>query len=258
MHNKEVTMRVPAVLALMLALTVSGCSDNGKQEQAEPQAKVEAVEQVPDPAATVESPDPGELPVPAPETMAQRGEMPAEPEIQMMPIVAGRGITVHLDSELSTETHRAGHKFTATMREPLAMKTGQALPAGCVLEGEVLLSKRAARVGGKAEMTLEFKQLTTPDGKTYRMFTEPLVLEGESTARGDVEKVVGGAVGGAIIGGVLGGRDGAVKGGAAGGAAGGVWAVATRGNDIVLDAGQGIETTLARDLRVPVTVHAGQ
>lgn len=240
-------MRSLMILALLFVLAVAGCSDDGGEKQAEPAEKADAEET----ASSAEM---------VAETQEREADpaQPADPEVRMMPIVKGAGLVVHLDSELSTETHRAGHKFTATMREPLMMKTGQALPAGCSLEGEVVLSKRAARVGGKAEMTLEFRQLTTPEGRTYRIFTEPLLLEGESTARGDVEKVVGGAVGGAIIGGVLGGRDGAVKGGAAGGAAGGVWAVATRGNDIVLEAGQGVEATLARDLRVPVTIGQGQ
>ncbi len=248
-------MRSLMILVLFFALALAGCADDDAQKQAEPAGRAEA-EGTPPPAEAVEEGQEPEADLSQP-ARAEREEMPAEPEVRMMPIVKGVGLTAHLDSELSTETHKAGHKFTATMREPLMMKTGQALPAGCVLEGEVVLSKPAARVGGKAEMTLEFGQLTTPDGRSYRIFTEPLVLEGESTARGDVEKVVGSAVGGAVIGGVLGGRDGAVKGGAAGGAAGGAWAVATRGNDIVLEAGQGIEATLARDLRVPVTVGGG-
>ncbi len=253
-------MRILIILALLLVLAVAGCSDDGGERQAEPAEKADAEETSPPAELEAEETSrPAELEAdPTPPARAEHEEKTADPEVRMMPIVKGVGLVVHLDSELSTETHRAGHKFTATMREPLMMKTGQALPAGCSLEGEVVLSKRAARVGGKAEMTLEFRQLTTPEGRTYRIFTEPLVLEGESTARGDVEKVVGGTVGGAIIGGVLGGRDGAVKGGAAGGAAGGVWAVATRGNDIVLEAGQGVEATLARDLRVPVTIGQGQ
>ena len=83
-------------------------------------------------------------------------------------------------------------------------------------------------------------------------------MEGKSTTSGDVQKVLGGAVGGAIVGGILGGKEGAVKGGATGGAAGAVWAVATRGNDIVLDAGSAVQVTLSREVRVPVSMMENQ
>lgn len=255
-------MRHLIFLLLVLTVAMAGCSgDSNRQSDSQGQAAVE--EQAPaegsSPAEVQEdqggqqaAPPAEENPAPTHEERTE--EKAPEPDVQMMPIVKGRGLTAYLDSALSTETDKAGRKFTATMKEPVNMKMGQALPAGCTLHGEVVLAERAARMGGKAKMTLEFNQLITPEGKTYRIFTEPLILEGEASAQGDVEKVVGGAVGGAIIGGILGGKDGAVKGGAAGGAAGGVWAVATRGKDIVLEEGQGIEVTLARDLRVPVTM----
>ena len=101
---------------------------------------------------------------------------------------------------------------------------------------------------------MEYRELVTPDGKSYALFTEPLILEGKGTATGDIEKTVGGAVGGAIIGGILGGKKGALQGGAAGGAAGAAWAVATRGNDIVVDPGQVLAVTLTRALHVTATV----
>jgi hypothetical protein len=123
------------------------------------------------------------------------------------------------------------------------------------IRGEVTQSQRAGRVGGKADLTLEYRELVTPDGKSYPLFTQPLILEGKGTAKGDIEKTVGGAVGGALLGGILGGKKGAVEGGAAGGAAGAVWAVATRGNDVVVDPGQVLQVTLTRALHVTATMH---
>jgi hypothetical protein len=178
---------------------------------------------------------------------------------KLMTLVPGYEFQVALDETVSTETHAAGRAFQARLLKPAVLKTvGPVIPAGSSVRGEVTYSKRAARAGGKAQLTLEFRELTTPDGKAYPLLAKPLVLEGESTASGDVQKVLGGAVGGAIIGGILGGKEGAVKGGAAGAAGGAAWAVGTRGNDIVIDPGQVLQLTLERELRVPVTVPAGQ
>ena len=90
------------------------------------------------------------------------------------------------------------------------------------------------------------------------MVAQPLAIEGKGTATGDVEKIAGGAIGGAIIGGILGGKKGALKGGAIGGAAGTGVAVATRGNDVVLDQGAKVAVTLSQEITVPVSMKADQ
>ncbi len=128
------------------------------------------------------------------------------------------------------------------------------IPAGSVVSGEVTNAEQAGRVGGKAKLTLAFRKIELPDGKSYPISALPLNLEGEGTAKGDIEKVVGGAVGGGILGGVLGGKKGAGKGAAAGTIAGGIFAVATRGNDIVFDPGKEIKVTLDAALTVPMII----
>lgn len=182
----------------------------------------------------------------------------SEPSSRLVSVEKGTAIVASFDEKVSTDSHKAGRAFTASLTEPLVQNGLTIFPAGTRIRGDVSHSKQAQRVGGQAELTLEFHELTTPDGKSINLHAEPLILVGESTASGDAQKVLGGAVGGAIVGGILGGKEGAVKGGAAGAGAGAAWAVGTRGNDIVLDAGSKVNVTLSRSINVPVTVPAGQ
>jgi len=184
----------------------------------------------------------------------------SEPEMvtRLVPVPAGAQIVAELDETVSTETAKAGSPFTAVLKEPYTRGGIVLVPAGSKVHGVVAAAKRAGRIGGKAEMTLEFKTLDTPQGQSYSLFADPLALEGKGSTEGDVGKVVGGAVGGAIVGGILGGKEGAGKGAAAGGAAGAAWAVATRGQDIVLDPGSKVSLTLTREFEVPVQMRADQ
>ena len=175
-----------------------------------------------------------------------------------VPIGPSDSLVAQLDEKLTTESDQAGRSFTATLPEGFTRNGITILPAGSKIQGQVTAASRAGRVGGKAGMTLEFHQLTTPDGTNYALVAPPLALEGKSTTGGDVEKIAGGAIGGAIIGGILGGKKGALKGGAIGGAAGTGVAVATRGNDVVLDQGAKVAVTLSQEITVPVSMKADQ
>lgn len=211
----------------------------------------------------VETPkEPAKEPAKQPAKETKPVEEPKKPEApshvnKIVRIPSGQGIAVCLDTKVSTESEQAGQHFQASVKEPVVIDGVHAIPAGSTVTGEVTLAKRAPRVGGKARLALQFTNLTTPDGKSYPLYTDVLELEGESTTKGDVKKLVGTTVGGALIGGVLGGKRGAAKGAAGGAAVGGAWAVATRGNDIIIDPNTDLEVTLARDLemllRVPVT-----
>lgn len=258
------------IVMIGLAFVLAGCAAEKKDAAPAAEQKTEAPAvqaqtppaQTPPPEAKPAEAKPAE-PKPAETKPAEPKSPPAkpaesQPTVRMVTLVPGYGFEVALDAPVSTETHPTGSAFTAKLTKPAILKTtGPVIPAGSAVRGEVTLSKRAGRVGGKAELTLEFRELTIADGQVLPLRAKALVLEGEGTGGGDVQKVVGGAVGGAIIGGLLGGKEGAVKGGAAGGAAGAAWAVATRGNDIVIDPGQALQVTLEREVQVKVTIPAG-
>jgi hypothetical protein len=249
---------------VVLAVAIAGCS-GGKKDAREPgKADAQVTPQhaeTPPPleqAKPVET-KPAETATPRPtETKPTPPPADAGPVTKVVTLPSGYEFQVVLDEKVSTETHQAGRAFQASLVKPATLKTaGEIIPAGSKIRGEITFSQRAGRVGGKADMTLDYRELVTPDGKSYGISAEPLILEGKSTTGGDIEKTVGGAVGGAIIGGILGGKKGAVQGGAAGTAAGAAWAVATRGNDIVIDPGQVLQVTLTRALHVTATVRPG-
>ncbi len=250
-------MRSVWFMALAASLIVAGC---GKKEQTPPpqeQQTQQTPQQTPTPP-----PEQVQTPAPAPRQAEPRRERPAPAparpvsETRLIALEPGTELVVALDQKLSTGTDKAGSTFTGKVDQGVAQNGVTVVPAGSEVRGRVGFVKRAARVGGKAQMTLEFTELVT-HGKTFALHAEPLTLEGKSGAAGDVERVAGGAVGGAIIGGILGGKSGVGKGAAAGGAAGAVWAVATRGPDIVLDPGAKVNVVLTRPIEVPVTTGGG-
>jgi hypothetical protein len=261
-------MKIWWVPVLVLAVAIAGCS-GGKKENKQTEQTGAQVQQHAEMPPPIQPPQPAETKPPQPKPAEPAAPKPAEPRptpspaarpaasgpvTKVVKLPPGYEFQVVLDEKISTETHRAGTPFQAKLVRAAVLKTdGEIIPAGSKIRGEVTLSKRAERVGGKADLTLEYRELVTPDGKSYPLFTEPLIIEGEGTAKGDVERTVGGAVGGAIIGGILGGKKGALQGGAAGGAAGAAWAVATRGNDVVIDPGQILQVTLTRALHVTAT-----
>lgn len=267
------------MIALLIAGAVfTGCSKDKNQQAAAQQAEQQEQQsqasapadqsgstgmpqaQPPATQPQAQAPAPKPRPEPRPKPAVQEPARPAEPQMvtRLVPVPSGTELTAAMDQEVSTKADKAGSEFRATMHEPLTRNGVVLLPAGTKVMGTVASAKRAPRVGGKAEMTLEFKEITTPDGNKYRLIAQPLELVGKSSTEGDVAKTVGGAVGGAIVGGILGGKKGAGRGAAAGGAAGAAWAVATRGADIVLDPGSAVKVTVAREFEVPVQMRSDQ
>jgi hypothetical protein len=221
-------------------------AETPKQEQPKSPAQ--------DPPKKVEKPKPAPV---KPEEKA-----PPKPQVvnRDVTVPTGTEIPVTLREKISTEGGKPGQAFTAVTKAPVRVEGLEPIPVGSVVSGLVTVAEQAGRVGGKAKLTIIFKKVDLPDGKSLAISAEPLKFEGEGTAKGDVEKVVGGAVGGGILGGVLGGKKGAGKGAAAGTIAGGILAVATRGNDIVLEPGKEVPVKLDAPVTIPmmVTVMPGE
>lgn len=256
-----------------LALSLGACSGDKQSAQTGQQPATEhPVAQAPPPEAQTppaetttppvepkkEEPKPAPAAAPTRTTKVDVPAQPAQPTMRMVPLPAGTVFEASLDETISTETHQGGRAFTATLTKPATIEgVGPVVPTGSKLRGEVTQAKRAGRVGGKAEMAIEFRELTTADGKSYPIFADPIVMEGEGQGGNDAARVVGSTIGGAVIGGLLGGKKGATQGAVAGAAGGTIWAVATRGGDIVLDPGQAILVTLQREIRIQAMVPGG-
>ena len=89
-------------------------------------------------------------------------------------------------------------------------------------------------------------------GKTHVISATPLTLQAASTTHGDVEKIAAGGVLGAIIGGITGGGKGAAIGAGAGAGAGTVLMLATKGDEVELEAGQRLSVQLTSATSIQV------
>lgn len=125
-----------------------------------------------------------------------------------------------------------------------------AVPAGSSIRGTCTLVDGAGRVAGGAKLTIRWTDLHLPDGRSYSISAVPLRLEGKGDAKESAIQIGGGAVAGGILGGVIGGKDDIGKGAAAGAIVGTGVAVATKGDQIVLPAGQKIQVTLNEPVRI--------
>lgn len=155
-------------------------------------------------------------------------------------IPAGTRVVAALKQTVSTE-NAVGRSIELKTESPLALDRDATIPAGIIIRGEVTHAEGGGRIAGSPELTLRFTELEI-DGKSYDMVADPWRVRGKSDLGESVAEIGGGTVIGAVVGGL--------KGAVVGGVLGTGVAVATKGNQIVLPAGQELRIRLAE----PVTV----
>lgn len=190
-------------------------------------------------------------PLPAPPVIRERvpREMPPPPaarqsgDVYVLVVPAGTQLVAVLNDDLSTAQSREGDPFTMTVSGPMQFE-------GATLEGNIARINRGGRISGRADMTLEFRQIRLRDGRTAP-FTgyiesvraaggEDVRVSGENTdanvegtndqtTRTAQRAAIGAAVG-AIIGAIASGGKGAAI-GAAIGAGVGAGSVYAQGRD---------------------------
>ena len=153
---------------------------------------------------------------------------------------AGTTLVAALSNRLSTEGLSAGRSVTLTTRSPLELREDRSLPAGVIVRGEVTHAKGGGRIAGAPELTIRFREISV-GGTTYPISAEPFRLRGKDDLVESVAEIGGGAVVGGIVGAVAGNT---VKGAVIGGVLGTGVAVATKGHQIVLPAGQRLRVRL--------------
>lgn len=159
-------------------------------------------------------------------------------------LVAGTSFTAALQNTIDTGSNKVGDRIALRTLEPVRVNEATVVPAGATIHGEMTHVEGAGRIAGAAELTLRFTELTMTDGTSYAISCEPFRLKGKSDAGESAKEIGGGAVAGGIVGGVLGGKKDIVKGAAVGAVIGTGVAVATKGDQIVLPAGQKLKVTL--------------
>lgn len=184
-------------------------------------------------------------------------------------IPAGSQIPLALKQAISTKTAREGDPVYATTTFPFVINDRILVPAGTYVQGRISSVKRGGRVHGRAEVLMHFTSLIYPNGYTVMLpgSVENVPGQGthsvkdkEGTIRSDsqtgqkVGTAATTAATGAAIGGISHGWSGAGIGAGIGGAAGTAIAMLTRGHDVTLDAGTGINMVIQR----PITVDASR
>ncbi len=167
-------------------------------------------------------------------------------------LATGTEFVAALQNTIDTGKNHVGDKVTLRTLEEVRVNEVTVVPAGATINGEVTHVDPAGRIAGGAELTLRFTELVTQDGKSYAIAAVPLRIEGKGDAKESALEVGGGAVAGGILGGVLGGKKSIGKGAAAGAVVGAGVAVATKGNQIVLPAGQKMKVTLSEPVSIAI------
>ncbi len=236
-----------------VATTDQGAEVTGTPETDKPADEPINAQDVTPPAQ--EKPKIEAKPKPKPPVETKKEEPPPTPAPVMVTIPTGTALSVALDTKLRTDSNAVGDLVIATLGAAVMAGGETAIPAGSKLHGTITALEEPHRTSGKAQMTLQFDRVVTPDGRTYAITTAPLSFEGAKDKMSDEVKVGAGAVIGGAIGAIASkdSKKGAAVGAAVGAAAGGAAALATKGAQIELAPGQElkVEVTQATQVEVP-------
>jgi hypothetical protein len=179
-------------------------------------------------------------------------DLPAIARFREITVPAGTKIVLELDAPVSTETAKAEDPIRARLVQPVTVDATEVVPAGSLVEGQVLSAQPSGKVKGVATLALRFTRLTA-HGEAYPIRGD-LSLKASATKGEDARTIGIGAGVGAIVGAIIGGKKGAAAGAAIGGGAGTAQVLLTPGKDIALPRGTAISVALDRavDVKVPL------
>jgi len=161
-------------------------------------------------------------------------------------IPAGSHLVGALQSSISTETSKVGERVKLVTTTPIKLAEKDSLPAGAAILGEVTRSEGGGRIAGAPELTLRFTRLETA-ARSYNLSAEPFRVRGKNDAAESAAEIGGGAVVGGVVGAIAGHT---VEGVVIGAVLGTGVAVATKGHQIVLPAGQKLRVTVLQPISV--------
>jgi hypothetical protein len=176
---------------------------------------------------------------------------PAEPVYKEVTLPAGTTLRLELKSAVASDTSKVEDAVRAVLRQAVVVDGREVLPAGTEVVGTVTQVERSGRVKGLAHIAYRFDSLRH-DNERYDIRTATISHEAKPTKKKDATKIGIGAGIGAAVGGILGGGGGAAKGAAIGGAAGTGAVVATRGDEVRMGPGSGVNTRLMAPLTIRV------
>jgi hypothetical protein len=136
-------------------------------------------------------------------------------------IPAGTPIQVRVNENLSSETARAGDRFTGTLTQSLNVGNSS-FPRGTSVTGQVISARKSGRLSDPGVLELALTSVGS-----MNVSSEPFVIKGASHTKSNVGKIGGGTAAGAIVGAMVGGGKGAAIGAGVGAAGGTATAAAT-------------------------------
>jgi VWFA-related protein len=185
---------------------------------------------------------------------------------QGLTIPSGQKFILQLETDLHTRTTRVGDRVEFSTAADVVVDNQTAIPNRTLVRGTVTKSKRAGRLGGKAEIQLRFDEVRLADGSVApvhatitRVGYDPVSpnpggdpkIKGDAGPGGNVGAVIAGGAQGAIIGVLTAGAKGAIYGGAAGAAITAAGMIFKRGPDLDLPRSTMFEATFDQPLEVP-------
>jgi hypothetical protein len=249
---------VIAALASTLAVACSSQPGNSAGESgggAVPGAPAAAVPGEPAagaPAATAPGAPPATTSAAAPATQAAAAPSAApvqeKPKFKEVTVPAGTTLSVKLETPLASDTSKPEALVKGTLDKPVMISGTTAVPAGSVLLGSVTEANGSGRVKGKASVAFTFDRLVVRNDE-HRIRASAIRREAEASTKQDVRKGAVGAAAGAVVGGIAGGGTGAAIGAGVGGAG---TVLATKGQEVRLEAGTTVSTTLSEAVTVLV------
>jgi hypothetical protein len=155
---------------------------------------------------------------------------------------------------LSSETSVTGDPFLALVIDDVIRDGHVVVPAGAEVRGTVAAAVPQKKIGGQAQLALDFQQLTLPDGQRVDLMAR-LDEAGKKQTKKDAVTIGGSAAGGAILGRVLSKNDktkGTAIGAVLGAAIGTAVASKNAGDPVVIEPGTTAELILEAPVQVAV------
>src|SRR5262245_15406324 len=177
----------------------------------------------------------------------------AKPQFREVTIPAGTTLHVKLADTVASNTSKVEDAVRGELTRAIDIDGQTAVPAGARVRGTVLQAVQSGRVKGRASLAIGFDRLTIDD-QNLDIRTARIAHVAAATKGKDAKKVGIGAAAGAVVGAIAGGKKGAAVGTAVGAGGGAGVVAATRGDEVVIEAGTTVTTTLQEPLTIQVPV----
>jgi hypothetical protein len=185
----------------------------------------------------------------APPQAAAAAKAPVAPARLDLTVAPGTKVPILMSADLSSESAKAGQRFTAYLASDLLVSGRLVAAKGARISGRVSEAKSGTGTGGDPVLAMQLTDIET-GGYVFAMETADVRL----TAKGKnpTKKIAGGALLGAGIGAIVGGGEGAAIGAAAGAGGGLAVAAASDGNQVVAASGTTIEFQITKPLTLTI------